>query len=42
MVTPRVLIVVGLAATASAQGPISVQVLLGATDAESKVPLRNW
>src|SRR5215831_15863792 len=36
MVTPRVLIVVALAATASAQGPISVQVLLGATDAESK------
>src|SRR5215831_13996902 len=36
MVTPRVLIVVALAATASAQGPISVRVLLGATDAESK------
>ena len=36
MVMPRVFIVVAIAATASAQGPVSVRVLLGATDKESK------
>ncbi|HJZ94866.1 MAG TPA: DUF3604 domain-containing protein [Candidatus Solibacter sp.] len=36
MFTPRMVIIVAIAAAASAQGPVSVRVLLGATDTESK------